>query len=142
MEKHYFKFSTNWSNGKRLCGTCEKTYHEGNHILIETLKPYTSYVCPKSSQERGHSSVWTGASHEHPELRTPTEHLCQCGTEYVEEDKETWELSYELGSDWHPVSVVRSKWATHAQRDGLLELIQAGEPIRNVTLVQLEVKSS
>jgi len=136
---HYFAFSTNWSGRDRLCRDCNLSFHAGDHILIEKLKPYTSYVCPEGQGQRGHRSVWTGASRERPELRRPDEHLCICGTEFVEEDHETWQLTYELGPDWHLVTVVRSKHASHAQRDGLLALVEQGEPIRNVELVQLEV---
>lgn len=141
MSEHYFKFSTNWnSNHERLCGDCHQTYNDGDHIEITTLKPYTSYVCPSGGGLDGHSAISTG---EHrPELRTLRDHLCVCGAEFVEEDRETWRLSWEMQAPlgpprWRPVSVVRSRHAAEAQRDGLLQLIEQGEPIRSVELVQL-----
>ena len=56
----------------------------------------------------------------------------------VQEDAERWRLSWEMvtpfNDEWRPVEKVDSKHATHQQRDGLLELIEQGEPIRNVRL--------
>ena len=132
---HYFKFSSNWRGSNRLCGECALTYDAGAHIEIDRLKPYASYVCP-SGGDLGHSSVWTGAYL--PENRTTRDHICSCGQEFVEEDRESWLLTFEIqtsGSEkWSPVSVVRSKHAAQQQRDGLLGLIEQGEPIRNVEL--------
>lgn len=137
---HYFEFSTKFDgNGHRRCGACRRTYDDGAHIEITTLKPYTNYVCP-SGAGLGHGYVWTGAYR--PSLRTLRDHLCICGKEYVEEDREQWQLSWEMqtpfgGGDWNPVRVVRSRHAAHEQRDGLLHLIASGEPVRNVVLTQV-----
>jgi len=109
---HYFEFSTNWSGSERLCGTCGRSYDGGEHIEITTLKPYTSYVCPDAEKAgRGHSSKWTGAYRK--ELRSLRDHLCLCGKEFVEEDHERWELTYEVGPEWRPVSVIRSRHGAH-----------------------------
>ena len=133
---HYFKFSINWRAGKRLCGECGMTYSAGSHILIDKLKPYTSYVCP-SGGGTGHSSRYTGA-YDMGELRSPTDHVCICGLDLVEEDNESWLLSYETrpatGQKWQPVSITRSKHAAHQQLEGLLALIDQGEQIRSVSL--------
>ena len=134
-EQHYFKFSTNWRDGTRLCGECALTYDEGDHIEINHLKPGTSYVCPDAGG-LGHKSIYTGAYR--LELRSLTDHICICGRELVEEDRETWRLTFEaqtpLDPEWHTVSHVQSKHAAHMQREGLLALIAQGEPIRNVEL--------
>lgn len=142
-DPHYFKFSTNWiataDGQKRLCGDCGDPYGIGDHIEVTVLKPYTKYVCPTDDGEQGHSSRWTGAYS--PELRRPDDKLCVCGAEFVEEDTETWQLSWEMkrGPDdpWHPVSAIRSRHQAEKQRRGLLELIERGEAIRNVELVKL-----
>ena len=132
--KHYFTFSTEWANRKRLCADCRRDYDAGEHIEITTLKPYTSYVCPS-----GHSSIWTGAYA--PSSRTLRDHICSCGAEFVEEDTEQWEVSFEMqhpGSDyWALVRVVRSSHPAHQQHAGLLGLLAQGEPIRNVQLRQV-----
>lgn len=136
---HHFKFSTVWRGNQRLCGICSLPYDEGNHIEITTLKPYTSYVCP-SGGGYGHSGRYTG-SHDHPELRTVRDHLCACGAEFVEEDRERWLLSWEMrspsSSQWHRVETVASRHASEAQQAGLLALVEAGEPIRDVKRVEL-----
>lgn len=136
ISPHYFKFSTNWTaNGERRCGDCDQPYEVGQHIEITTLNPFTNYVCP-DNQGMGHSGAYTGAHR--PELRTLTEHLCMCGKALVEEDHERWTLSWEMrnpdSGEWHAVAKQQSKHAAHAQRDGLLELIERGEDIRNVEL--------
>lgn len=131
---HYFKFSRDFDGIHRLCGECRRTYDDGDHIEITKLKPYTHYVCP-SGGGYGHSSIWTGAYL--PSLRTTHDHLCACGAEFVKEDIERWVLSWEMQTDdrgWRPVSVTRSRHAAHEQRDGLLELIEQGEQIRNIQL--------
>lgn len=133
---HYFKFSTNWTaNGERRCGDCDQTYEAGQHIEITTLKPFTNYVCPAGGGY-GHSGTYTGALI--PSLRTLHQHLCICGAEFVEEDTESWTLTWEMkdpwSAEWRNVSKTQSKHAAHAQRAGLLELIERGEAIRNVEL--------
>lgn len=137
--EHYFMFSTNWRGGKRLCGQCGEKYEDGQHIEVNVLKPFTSYVCPTGGGY-GHSSTWSG-SQDVPELRTPRDIFCACGLEFVEEDAERWELTWEMrtpgAESWRPVSVVRSKHAVEQQRDGLLALIEQGEPIRSVSLERL-----
>lgn len=139
MSAHYFVFSRDFANGKRLCGECRRNYDDGDHIEITTLKPYTSYVCP-SGGFHGHGSIWTGALI--PSNRTLTQHLCLCGLEYVEEDTETWQLTWEMqnppGSDWRPRRVIRTRHAAAQQQEGLVELARQGEPIRNIELVRLE----
>lgn len=143
-EQHDFVFTRDWVDGRRLCGECRLNYDQGSHTLIEVLKPYTRYVCPQSSGRTGvlgHSSRWTGAYL--PEMRRRTDGTCTCGATFVEEDKELWRLTFEaitpLDPDWHQVTVIRSKHAALQQQAGLLELIDAGEPIRNVTLQQVSV---
>lgn len=137
MSAHYFTFSRDFQDGRRLCGECRLNYDDGDHIEVTVLKPYTSYVCP-SGGGYGHSSTWTGAYR--PEGRSLRDKFCACSAEYVEEDTERWRLSWEMvgphGDDWRPIEKVDSKHATHLQRDGLLELIGRGEPIRNVALVR------
>jgi len=70
-----------------------------------------------------------------------SDRLCVCGAELVEEDKEVWRISFETQSpysdDWHPVEALKSKHAAHQQHEGLLMLIEQGEPIRNVKLEQV-----
>lgn len=136
MREHYFAFSTNWSGTDRLCGDCGLTYDDGAHIEITTLKPYTKYVCP-SGGGYGHSSVYTGSYD--PVGRRLTDHICLCGREFVEEDKETWRLSWEMdtGEGWRHVEHIQSRHASEQQKAGLEELIAKGEPIRNVKLVEL-----
>jgi hypothetical protein len=133
---HVFAFSRNWSGGKRLCGTCNLNYDDGDHIHVAVLEPYTSYVCPNDSG-RGHSSMWSG-SQKTPELRRPTDILCTCGATYVKEDDEKWLLSWDMKDahtgDWRPVERIGTKHATHEQRDGLLTM---PDEIANVQLVQL-----
>lgn len=140
MTAHHFAFSTNWRDGERLCRDCRYTYADGDHIEINTLQPRTHYVCPTGGG-MGHSSIYTGDSHLHPELRTPTEHLCMCGAEFVIEDTETWRLSWEMqeppGTPWHKVAVIQSRHATELQRQGLLALAMEGELIRSVEITQL-----
>lgn len=140
--EHYFAFSRVWRDGKRLCGECHLTYDEGAHTEITVLKAYTKYVCPGASDPtggRGHSSTWTGAYI--PELRRLDDDKCSCGATFVEEDDEQWRLAFEIQTpvhpEWHPVTVVRSKHAALQQQAGLLELIDQGEPIRNVVLEQV-----
>lgn len=141
FEPHHFAFSTRFDgNGRRRCGECHQPYDDGEHIEITILKPYTSYVCPKGGAGLGHSSVWTGAYH--PELRSLRDGRCFCGAEYVEEDRELWQLSFEIqrpdaGGHWTPVTTTKSRHAAQQQHAGLLELIDQGEPIRNVELVKL-----
>lgn len=136
MEHHHFTFSTKWSGHNRLCGTCGQTYGNGLHIEITDLKPYTSYVCPTGGG-RGHSSRWTGAYAR--ELRSPRDAFCGCGERLVEEDQEKWLLSWELADEvgWHRVEVIRSRHGAEQQKVGLEQLIDQGEPIRNVALEQL-----
>lgn len=132
-EPHYFKFSRHFAGAHRLCGQCEKTYDDGPHIEITTLKPYTSYVCP-SGGGLGHSAIRTGAYG--PSLRSLTDHLCTCGLEFVEEDHERWLVSWEMQDDdgeWRPVERIGSRHSTESQRDGLLTLPE----IRNVRLIRL-----
>lgn len=134
MSAHYFQPRSMYFRGnERLCGECDSTYPEGDHIEVNDLKPYTSYVCPTGGG-LGHSSQYTGA-YLHV-LRSPRDKFCICGAELVEEDNEQWRLSWEMdtGTDWRPVTKVGSKHATHQQRDGLEELIARGEPVRAVTL--------
>lgn len=140
--EHYFEFSRDFVNGKRLCGACRQNYDDGDHIEVTVLKPYTSYACP-SGGGLGHSGHWTGAYR--PELRSLRDKFCICGLALVEEDSEQWVLSWEMqtpfADDWRPVTKVDSKHATHSQRDGLLELIDQGEPIRNVSLTRVAPSS-
>lgn len=136
---HYFQFSRDFEGGRRLCADCRLSYDAGDHIEITTLKPYTHYVCPAGGG-LGHSSIWTGAYY--AEFRTLRDHLCICGAELVAEDDERWQISWEMqspfsGGDWVPQHVVRSRHAAHEQHAGLLQLIEQGEPIRNVRLVQV-----
>ncbi|NKR30672.1 hypothetical protein GS538_11885 [Rhodococcus hoagii] len=141
MSAHHFEFSRNWNGSERLCGTCNSTYAEGDHIEIAVLKPYTSYVCP-SGGGLGHSSVWTGAYL--PSLRTVRDHLCSCGLQFVEEDTELWRLSWEMqgdGTNWRRIDRVGSRHSTEHQRDGLEALISDGERIRDVQLVRLSVEA-
>ena len=140
FERHHFAFSRDFDgNGRRRCGTCRQAYADGEHIEITVLKPYTSYVCPTGGG-LGHSSVWTGAYH--PEGRSLRDGHCSCGAEYVEEDRELWQLSFEIqrpdgDGHWTPVTTTKSKHAAQLQHAGLLELVDQGEPIRNVELVRL-----
>ena len=135
---HYFEFSSDFRSGKRICGSCARNYDDGEHIEVTVLKPYTSYVCPTGGG-LGHSGHWTGAYR--PELRSLRDKFCICGAAYVEEDREQWSLSWEMigpfDDGWRPVSKTDSKHATHQQRDGLLDLIDQGEPIRNVVLTRV-----
>ena len=135
---HHFAFSTNWRDGKRLCGDCGQKYDDGDHIEVRVLDPFTRYICPVGNGQMNHSSTWSGAQ-DCPELRSPRDKFCVCGAEFVKEDEETWRLSWEMdtGGGWHPVSKVASRHETHTQRDGLTALIAQGEPIRNVSLVLL-----
>lgn len=137
-DPHYFVFSRDFSGGQRLCGECRQNYDAGEHIEIATLKPYTNYVCPTGGG-LGHSGIYTGALL--PSNRTLRQHLCTCGAEYVEEDKETWQLSWEMqeppDSPWRTVTATRTRHAAEQQRDGLLALADQGERIRNVQMVQL-----
>lgn len=136
---HYFEFSRVFVDGRRLCGACRRNYDDGDHIEVAVLKPYTSYVCPEGAGQLGHSGRWTGAYI--PELRSLRDKFCICGAELVEEDSEQWLLSWEMrtpfNDDWRPVTKVDSRHATHSQRTGLLELVDQGEPIRNVTLTRV-----
>lgn len=138
-EHHFVIVGNNFRDGVRMCGRCDRGYDDGNHIEITDLKPYTSYVCPVANGALGHSSRWTGAYR--PDGRQVRDKFCICGELLVEEDNEVWRLSWEMvtspSDDWHPVSKVASRHASHAQRDGLLQLIAQGEPIRNVTLEQV-----
>lgn len=137
-DAHYFVFSREFVDGHRICGGCGSNYDDGNHLLIDKLKPRTSYVCPTGGGY-GHSSISTGAYA--PVQRTLRDHLCSCGAEFVEEDNEVWRISFEtqtpLDPEWHPVTRLDSKHAVHQQGDGLLELIDQGEPIRNVVIEQV-----
>ena len=141
-EAHHFQFSTSFDpNGRRRCGECRQPYDDGEHIEITTLKPYTSYVCPTGGGSGlGHSALWTGAYH--PELRSLRDGHCSCGAEYVEEDRELWQLNFEIqrpgaGGHWTPVTTTKSRHAAHEQHAGLLALIDQGEPVRNVVLKAL-----
>jgi hypothetical protein len=138
VSAHYFKFSRDFDGPDRICGECQLTYDRGEHVLIDRLKPYTNYVCPTGGG-LGHSGISTGAYR--PVNRALSDHRCVCGVEFVEEDKETWRLSWEmqtpLSPDWTRQSVVRSKHAAQQQHAGLIDLRNQGEPIRNVTLVQV-----
>lgn len=139
-DAHYFTGTfPHVGPGERLCKVCGQSYDDGEHIEITTLKPYTSYVCPTGGG-RGHSSIWTGALLH--SLRTLTQHLCVCGRELVEEDKETWRLTWEMqepaGTPWRMVTAIRTKHQAIQQREGLVQLIEQGEQIRNVSLVQLD----
>jgi hypothetical protein len=138
---HYFVFTTNWRNGQRLCGECNLTDVEGDHPdpwVDMGIKERTHYVCPTGGG-LGHSSRYTGSP---PlSLRDVKGAFCCCGERLVEEDHETWRLSWEvqtwLDPAWHTTTVIRSRHAAEAQRTGLLTLIEQGEPIRNVVLTQL-----
>lgn len=136
---HYFRFSRDFDgNGRRRCADCFQPYDAGDHIEITTLKPYTSYVCPTGGG-LGHSSIWTGAYR--PDGRSLRDHLCSCGAEFVEEDRQLWQLSWEMQTpfsdgNWVPQQVISSRHSTHQQHAGLLLLITQGEPIRNVALVK------
>lgn len=137
MAAHHFVIvGNNFRNGVRMCGECDLGYDDGDHIEITDLKPYTSYVCPVGGGSLGHSSRWTGAYL--PDGRQVRDKFCICGELLVEEDGELWRLSWEmvspLSDGWHPVSKVASRHETHAQRQGLLELAEQGEPIRDVRL--------
>ena len=140
FEPHHFAFSTKFDgNGRRRCGECYQPYDDGDHIEITKLKPYTSYVCPNGGG-LGHSSTYTGAYR--PELRSLRDGYCTCGAEFVEEDDEQWQLTFEAqtpmsGGEWVPVQTVKSRHAAQQQHVGLLQLIEQGEPIRNVQLVEL-----
>ena len=141
-EPHYFEFSRDFDGLNRICGACRATYDVGDHILIDKLKPRTNYVCPAASSRTGglgHKSIYTGDYR--PVMRTLRDHLCTCGLELVAEDTEQWRLTWEMvtppSEDWHPVTVTRSKHAALTQQVGLLELIDRGEPIRNVVLEQV-----
>lgn len=142
MSAHYFVFSRDFNGPDRICAECCQTYDVGDHLLIDTLKPRTHYVCPESSDRtgaHGHSSIYTGAYR--PVMRTLRDHLCTCGRELVEEDTEQWRLTFEaqtpLDPEWHKVTVVQSRHAALEQQAGLLQLIDQGEPIRNVALEQV-----
>lgn len=142
MSAHDFQFSRDFVDGRRLCGECRMNYDDGDHTLIEVLKPYTKYVCPESSGRTGmlgHSGTWTGAYL--PEMRRRRDDKCSCGATFVEEDTEQWRLSWEMVSpftgEWKPVTKVQSKHGALSQQVGLLELIDQGEPIRNVRLEQV-----
>jgi len=136
---HIFKFSRNWSGGKRLCGTCHLTYDQGDHIHFAVLEPYTSYVCPKGGGY-GHSSVWSG-SQACLELRSPLDEFCICGEKFVKEDTEEWLLSWQMKDPitgcWRPVQRRGTKHSTHQQRDGLLTM---PDEISNVQLVKVGAK--
>lgn len=137
-QPHYFEFSTNWAGRERLCKACDQTYDAGQHIEITTLKPFTHYICPNDGGLLGHRSIYTGAYL--PSLRGLRDHLCSCGAELVEEDHEQWEISFEVGDGiggWRPVSAIRSRHAAEQQERGLRNLIEQGEPIRNVQLHEL-----
>ena len=144
--RHYFVFSAEWLDGQRLCGECRQTDVGGDHPdpwVDLGIRERTNYVCPADSG-LGHSSTYTGSP---PlSLRSSRDAFCSCGERYVEEDSETWQLTFEtctpLDPDWHTVTVVRSRHAAEQQRDGLLELIEQGEPIRNVQLVELRAVPS
>lgn len=144
MSAHYFTFSRDFVDGRRLCGDCRLNYDAGEHIEITVLEPYTSYVCPENRGQLGHSGRWTGAYL--PELRRLSDGQCICGATLVKEDQETWRLSWEMqhppGTPWHTVSKVQSRHGAETQRAGLLELIEQGEPIRNVQLTQLREVSA
>lgn len=138
-EAHYFDGRhPHLGPGERRCKVCRLSYDDGDHIEITTLKPYTSYVCPTGGGT-GHSGIWTGALLH--SLRTLTQHLCVCGEAFVEEDKETWRLTWEMqdsaGTPWRTVTAIRTKHQAISQREGLTQLIAQGEPIRNVSLEQL-----
>lgn len=125
--------------GPRKCKVCRLSYDGGEHIEITILEPYTNYVCP--APDCGKSATWTGAYR--PDMRTLRDHICAvCGTEFVKEDTETWQLSWEMsdGGPWKPIKAIRSKHAAEQQQRGLLELIERGELIRNVELVKVDVK--
>lgn len=139
-DQHDFVFSRDFVDGRRICGQCRLNFDQGNHNLIEVLKPYTRYVCPESSGGMlGHSGIWTGAYQ--PEGRRRSDNKCACGATLVEEDTEQWRLSWEKVSpftgEWRPVTNVQSKHAALSQQAGLLDLIDQGEPIRNVVLEQV-----
>ena len=137
-DAHYFKFSTNWQAGKRLCGICKLTYDHGNHIEVNNLKPFTNYVCPTGGGY-GHSSVWTGDRNGHPELNSSRDAYCICGAEFVEVDNEKWKLSWEMidpfTGNWKKVKVTRSRHDAHSQHEGLQSLLASGE-VRNIKLKQ------
>lgn len=138
QQPHYFVFSREFIDGHRICGGCGRNYDEGQHILIDRLKPRTKYVCPTGGG-LGHSGISTGAYA--PVQRTLTDHVCSCGTEYVEEDREVWRISFETQTpfdlEWHRVERLGSKHSVVEQQHGLDELIGRGEPIRNVAVEQV-----
>ncbi|WP_402465696.1 hypothetical protein [Isoptericola aurantiacus] len=143
MGAHHFEFSPRFRNGHRICAACDRDYDHGEHIEITTLKPYTSYVCPNDTG-RGHSAIWTGAHL--PANRTPTQHLCDCGAEFIEEDRETWRLTWEMQTpdrpDWHTVSKVASGHETAQQESGLRRLAEQGDGVRNVRRTRLVEEAS
>lgn len=135
-EAHYFKFSTNWQAGKRLCGSCKMTYDHGKHLEVNNLKPFTNYVC-STGGGYGHSGVWTGDRSRHPELNSPRDAYCICGEKLVEVDKEEWKLSWEMidpfTGGWKKVKVIRNRHDSHRQHEGLQQLLATGE-VRNIKL--------
>jgi hypothetical protein len=137
MTEHYFKWSRDFRESARLCGECHLTYEQGEHIEITTLEPYTSYVCPVDTGH-GHSAMFTGAYR--PELRSLTDHLCICGAVFVKEDRQQWQLSWEMRDEsgrWYPVERIGSHHSTWVQWNGLNELESSGEDVRNVRLVRM-----
>lgn len=136
---HYFEFSTNWQAGQRLCGSCNQTYGQGEHLEVNNLKSFTNYVCPTGGGY-GHSSTWAGDRASHPELNSLRDAYCMCGAEYVEVDNEKWKLSWEMVDPftgvWKKVKKVQSRHDAHAQHEGLQQLVIAGEQIRNIKLKQ------
>ena len=108
---------------------------------LPELKKFTQYVCPEG-RGLGHGSLWTGAL---KTGRRPGDHLCYCGTPYVEEVEDglhllTWERVGPGETDYHPVKKEhRVLAAAEEQRNGLLALIDEGELIRNVELRSFDV---
>lgn len=144
-EAHTFEFSTNWSETRRrLCKRCSLDYDAGEHIEVKVLKPFTNYVCPVGAGQLGHSGVYSGAQNS-PELRSPQDKFCICGAEFIEEDTETWRLSFEIPAlhtgERTPVERVGTRTSTHNQKAGLEELVRAGEHVRKIRLTRLVERS-
>lgn len=138
LAPHHFMFSTRFVDGRRLCGACGDDYDAGHHILITTLKPYTTYVCPNDNGAGRHRSIYTGAFA--PELRRVGQERCICGARLVEQDTEHWELTFDLlreDGTWHTIRKVVSRHETHTQKHGLDALAAAAGGVRNVTLTRL-----
>lgn len=137
---HHFTFSPRFDPDTltRICGTCDHTWNNGDHIEIDILKPYTTYICSADDGRLGHQTRYTGAWHH--ENRTLRDGTCICGAPMVERDNEKWLLTFEHSNPaghWSSVEKIASRHETHHQRTGLEQLAANGEAIRNITLTQL-----